>query len=258
MPDVGDYVVATVESITGYGAYLKLEDYGVKAFLPISEVSSRWIRRISDVIRTGQRVVVKIIYVDRKAGVIDVSLKDVPTSDAKGILIEWERKRKADAIIRTFCEGRGLEREELEGALNSLVRRGENIYDVIERLVIEPELSRDLKLPEDLKNEFLKFIRTRVSPKKYRFRAIVSAWCKERNGVDRIKKFFKAVERFGSKRGLSVGITLVASPRYLVRVESYKPEMIKKHAKAIVEAEAMKVARELDVNYQVIEEKLEK
>ena len=43
-PERGDLVIATIESITTYGAYAKLDEYDRKALLHISEISSSWIR----------------------------------------------------------------------------------------------------------------------------------------------------------------------------------------------------------------------
>ena len=78
LPDVGEIVIATVKKVFEYGAYVTLDEYGgLEAYLPWSEVSSRWIRDIRDYLREGQKIAVKVIRVIRRKKQVDVSLKRV-------------------------------------------------------------------------------------------------------------------------------------------------------------------------------------
>ena len=63
-PEVGDHVIATIETITTYGAYAKLDEYNKQGLLHVSEISSSWIRNIRDFVREGQKAVLKVIRVD--------------------------------------------------------------------------------------------------------------------------------------------------------------------------------------------------
>jgi len=47
-PEVGDLVIATIETVTDYGAYAKLDEYDKRGLLHVSEISSSWIRNIHD------------------------------------------------------------------------------------------------------------------------------------------------------------------------------------------------------------------
>ena len=76
-PERGDLVIATIDSITTYGAYVELEEYGKKGLLHVSEISSSWIRNIRDFVREGQKIVLKVIRVKSEKGHIDVSLRRV-------------------------------------------------------------------------------------------------------------------------------------------------------------------------------------
>jgi len=50
-PEAGELVVATVERIADYGAYVMLDEYGREGLLHISEISSTWVKNIRDFIR---------------------------------------------------------------------------------------------------------------------------------------------------------------------------------------------------------------
>jgi translation initiation factor 2 subunit 1 len=58
-PEPGDLVIATIETVTTYGAYAKLDEYNKQGLLHVSEISSSWIRNIRDFVREGQKVVLK-------------------------------------------------------------------------------------------------------------------------------------------------------------------------------------------------------
>ena len=47
-PEVGDLVIATIETVTDYGAYAKLDEYDKRGLLHVSEISSSWIRNMRD------------------------------------------------------------------------------------------------------------------------------------------------------------------------------------------------------------------
>ncbi|MHC1564487.1 MAG: S1 RNA-binding domain-containing protein, partial [Candidatus Hecatellaceae archaeon] len=78
LPEPGELVIATVNKITGYGAYLGLDEYGgIEGFLHISEVSTSWVRNIRDYVRPGQKLVLKVLRVNRERRHIDLSLRRV-------------------------------------------------------------------------------------------------------------------------------------------------------------------------------------
>ncbi|HIC99532.1 MAG TPA: translation initiation factor IF-2 subunit alpha [Pyrodictiaceae archaeon] len=113
LPSVGELVVGTVKVIYDYGAYLTLDEYdGLEAYLPWSEVASRWIRNIREVIKEGQKVVVKVIRVDRRRKHVDVSLKRVTEYERKKKMIEWKRAQKAEKILELAAQKLGKTLEE--------------------------------------------------------------------------------------------------------------------------------------------------
>jgi translation initiation factor 2 subunit 1 len=74
-PEVGDLVIATIETVTDYGAYVNLDEYDKRGLLHVSEISSSWIRNIRDFVREGQKVVLKATRLNLEKGHIDLSLR---------------------------------------------------------------------------------------------------------------------------------------------------------------------------------------
>ena len=112
-PEVGDLVIATIETVTDYGAYAKLDEYNKKGLLHVSEISSSWIRNIHDFVREGQKVVLKVLRVDLEKGHIDLSLRRVTKREKIEKIKSWKKERKADALLRGVAEKVGLSVEEL-------------------------------------------------------------------------------------------------------------------------------------------------
>src|SRR3989304_5226926 len=107
-PEPGDLVIATIETVTDYGAYAKLDEYEKRGLLHVSEIASSWIRNIRDFVREGQKVVLKVLRVDSEKGHIDLSLRRVTKREKIEKIMFWKKERKAEALIRSVAEKTGI------------------------------------------------------------------------------------------------------------------------------------------------------
>lgn len=151
LPSINELCVATVDRIFDLGAYVKLDEYGIEAYLPWNEVSSKWVRNVREVIKEGQKIVVKVIRVDRRKGQVDVSLKRVAETERKRKLREWKRVRRAEKILEIVARKLG---KSLEEAYSSVWRRLEEAYgDVLaafeEAALGGEEVLRSAGVPEE-------------------------------------------------------------------------------------------------------------
>ena len=107
-PEPGDLIIATVETVTDYGAYVKLDEFEKRGLLHVSEISSSWIRNIRDFVREGQKVVLKVLRVDMEKGHIDLSLRRVTKRERIEKIMVWKKERKAEALLRGVAEKAGV------------------------------------------------------------------------------------------------------------------------------------------------------
>ena len=78
MPDEGELVLATANEITAHGVYVSLDEYNkLPAFLHNSEIATGWVRDIERYAKPGQKIVLKVIRVNRNRREIDLSLRQV-------------------------------------------------------------------------------------------------------------------------------------------------------------------------------------
>src|SRR5271157_5580553 len=103
-PEAGDLVIATIETVTDYGAYAKLDEYDQRGLLHVSEISSSWIRNIRDFVREGQKIVLKVLRIDTEKGHIDLSLRRVTKRERIEKIMFWKKERKAEALLRDIAE----------------------------------------------------------------------------------------------------------------------------------------------------------
>ena len=82
-PQESELVVCTVQNVKDFVAFVSLDEYGGRqGLIPISEIATGWIKYIRDHIREGQKIVCKVLNVDRNRGHIDLSLKTLTNTSA--------------------------------------------------------------------------------------------------------------------------------------------------------------------------------
>lgn len=86
----GDVVEGTVTRIVPYGAFIDL-GVGRDGLLHIREMSNGYVGKPEDVVKSGEKIEVRIIALNRKRGRIDLSLKGLrPEDEAEAAVVETE------------------------------------------------------------------------------------------------------------------------------------------------------------------------
>lgn len=223
LPDIGELVIATVNEIYDYGAYVTLDEYGDRrAFLPWSEVSSKWVRSIREVVREGQKIVVKVIRVDRAKREVDVSLKRVADSDKQRKIQWWKRYVKACKVIELVAEktGRGKEDAYREVIWRLEDRYGDVMYALERALTEGMQILIDAGIPDTWINPLLEEASRHIKLREVmvRYRLVVQSYSPD--GVERVKKCLDSIANFLESSGVKYRLYVTGSPRYLLEVYS--------------------------------------
>jgi translation initiation factor 2 subunit 1 len=223
-PEVGDLVIATVETVTDYGAYAKLDEYDKRGLLHVSEISSSWIRNIRDFVREGQKVVLKVLRVDLEKGHIDLSLRRVTKRERIEKVLSWKKERKAEALLRGVAENVGLTNEELYEKAGKLIEDKYGLYEGFEKAAIEgPEALTEIGVEENLAKAFVQVAQERIHVKMVKVRGVLEVRCMKPNGVKIIKEAFNKAKSEKLKDA-TVRFYVIAAPKYSVEAsaENYK------------------------------------
>lgn len=238
-PEVGDLVLATVESVIDYGAYVNLDEFGKRGLLHISEVSSSWIRNIRDFVREGQKVVLKVLRVDVEKGHIDLSLRRVTKRERIEKIMSWKRERKAEALLRNVADKTGLSFEEVYEKAGAIMEKEYGLYESFEKVLRDGmEILTKKGVPEELAKVIAEVAKERIRVSMVKVKGIVELRCMKSNGVKVIKEAFSSARKSERTRGVKLRFYVVAAPKYCIEVlaENYKlaEEVLQKVADHVV------------------------
>jgi translation initiation factor 2 subunit 1 len=238
-PEIGYLVIATIETVTDYGAYAKLDEYNKRGLLHVSEISSSWIRNIRDFVREGQKMVLKVLRVDMEKGHIDLSLRRVTKREKIEKIKSWKKDRKAEALLRGVAEKVGLSNEEVYEKAGNLIEEKYGLYEGFEKVVKEGiEVLTKIGVPEDLAKVFAEVAQERIRVKLVKVKGIIEVRCMKPNGVKIIQEAFLNAKKAEKTKDADVRFYVVAAPKYSVEVlaENYKraEEVLQKVAQSVV------------------------
>jgi translation initiation factor 2 subunit 1 len=237
-PEVGDLVIATIETVTDYGAYAKLDEFEKRGLLHVSEISSSWIRNIRDFVREGQKVTLKVLRVDHEKGHIDLSLRRVTKRERIEKVVSWKKERKAEALLRGVAEKVGLSIDEVFQKTAPIIEQKFDFYEAFEKAAIEgPEALTELGVPENIAKAFSEVAQERIHVKLVKVRGVLEVRVVKPNGVKVIKDAFSKAKSEKSKDA-NIKYYVIAAPKYSVEVqaENYKraEDVLQKTAQNVV------------------------
>jgi translation initiation factor 2 subunit 1 len=218
-PEPGDLIIATIETVTDYGAYAKLDEYNKRGLLHVSEISSSWIRNIRDFVREGQKMVLKVLRVDTEKGHIDLSLRRVNKRERIEKVMFWKKERKAEALLKGVAEKIGLPVEEVYAKAGALIEEKYPLYDGFEKAALEgPETLVKIGVPENFAKVFAEVAKERIHLKLVKVKGTLEIRVLKPNGVKIIKEAFLNAEETEKPEDSEVRFYVMAAPKYNVEV----------------------------------------
>jgi len=237
-PEVGDLVIATIETVTDYGAYAKLDEFDKRGLLHVSEISSSWTRNIRDFVREGQKLVLKVLRVDLDKGHIDLSLRRVTKRERIEKVLSWKKERKADALLRGVAEKAGLTSDQVFEKAGKLIEDKYGLYEGFEKAAIEGiEALTEIGVEENLAKIFAEVAQERIHVKMVKVKGVLEIRCMKPNGVKIIKDAFVKAKSEKTKDA-SIKFYTIAPPKYSIEAaaENYKraEDVLQKAAQSVV------------------------
>jgi len=220
-PEEGDLVIATVKTITDYGAYVVLDEYQKEGLLHISEVSSGWVRNIRNFVREGQKFVLKVLRVDAEKGHIDLSLRRVTRRERKEKVLLWKKERKADSLLRSASEELKIPSQEIyEKVGTSLEKEFGGIYEGLEKAAREGvEILLKMGIPENIATVIEKIAKEKIKIPMVKVKGVLSLQCQRPNGVNLIRDSLLSAQKLHLK-GAKVHAYVIAPPKYRIVVSA--------------------------------------
>ena len=235
-PQESELVVCTVVNVKDFVAFVSLDEYGGRpGLIPISEIATGWIKYIRDHIREGQKIVCKVLNVDRSRGHIDLSLKDVNEHQRREKIREWKNESKAQKWLGFAAEQSGEEAKKIE---DEIFGKYGAFYPVFEDLVMDPETTlRKLSLSKKVSDVLLHAAQENVKVPRVEVTGHLQLLCPAPDGISVIKKALKSAEP--KIAGVDIELLYLGAPLYRIKVIA--PDY-KKAEKAIEKAASAAIA----------------
>src|SRR5437667_183946 len=203
------------------------------------EVSSGWIKYIRDYIREGQKVVCKVLKVDKEKGHIDLSLKAVNEHQRREKIQEWKNEQKAENLFAIVAQRLGKTVDECwqEFGYDLLDSFG-TLYRAFEESVMDETALEDEDFKGPWVKTFIEVARENIIPPHVTIDGYVEAMDFCPDGAVHIKEALAKAAM--ESDGVSVKVQYIGAPKYrlVVRAPDYKnaEEEIQKAAARVIKA----------------------
>lgn len=236
-PEVGDLVVATVNKVEDYGAYVKLDEYAnIEGLVHISEISTTWVRNIRDHAREGQKLVLKVLRVNPGRNQIDLSLRRVTGREKSEKMLEWKKERKAEAILKSAAEKMGQAETDTNEIKEVLMDKFGTLYFPLEESIDDgPESLVKAGLTSEWAQAITEVSKSKIRLEKSKVRGTVSVTCPKPGGVEIIRQTLMAAKKIRRPRGSEIKIYTVGAPKYRVEVRAGSFEAAEKALSLVTE-----------------------
>jgi len=225
-PEPGDLVLASVQKITDYGAYVLLDEYQKEGLLHISEVSSGWVRNIRDFVRQGQKVVLKVLRVDTEKAHVDLSLRRVSRRERREKILSWKKERKAESLMRSVSEKLKQPAEEIYSKISPQIEeKFGGLYEGLEKAAREgPDTLIEVGVPKDIAAVIAEVAKEKIRPPMVKIKGTLELQCMKPNGAAQIREALSNAQKIEKPKGTRVRVYVVSPPKYCVEVlaEDYK------------------------------------
>lgn len=255
-PRRNELVVGTVKRVEDHGVTVELDEYeGLEAYIPRSHVASGRIKDIRDFAKEGDKIVGRVIRVNRKLGQVDLSLRYVSEEQRKRKLEEWKERIRVTSLLKLAAQRAGFQDPEnaAKEAWAKLSEHYRSSLDALEDVLYEgtaPLLKAGLD--ERLASKLEEIVKVQLKPPIYIKNVVVKVVSYAHDGVERIRKAL--MEGMASKaEGVDVDIYSAGAPRYVISVRSQDPKLVKRTITYVVKA----ISKELGDSevFEVVEER---
>lgn len=232
-PEVGDLVVCSVQNVKNFGAFVSLDEYGGKeGFIHVRDVATGWVKYIRDHVREGQKIVCKVLSVDRERGHIDLSLKQVNEHQKREKIQEWKNEKKAEKLLEIVGTSMGKSLDEAYAEVGEkLIDEYGTLYNAFEQVTVAPENLKELGLDKKWAGAVTEVAKENIQTPSVTIDGLLEVVNPRADAIDHIKKAL--VAGLDSDEA-EVSLHYVGAPKYKITVTAVDYKLAEQEMKAAV------------------------
>ena len=243
-PDEGEFVIGTVIKVQNYGAFVSLDEYPDReGFAHIAKVASGWVKRIRNHIKEKQKVVCKVMIVDRSKGHVDLSLKRVNDHQKRDKIKEWKNGQKSERLLGMLAKKINKTSEQCYKEFgNDLISKYGSLYTAFEETAYDPEMLKNEGFKGDWIDEFKTLAKENIS---ILFVEItghleIKSWLPD--GINNIRDALSNAEQ-SEFEDVEIQIKYIGAPQYIITVKAPDYKIAEDEMKKAVETIEEKIKK---------------
>lgn len=216
-PEVGDLVVCSVQNVKNFGAFVSLDEYGGKeGFIHVRDVATGWVKYIRDHVREGQKIVCKVLNVDRERGHIDLSLKQVNEHQKREQIQEWKNEKKAEKLLEIVGSKMDKSLEEAYAEVGEkLVEEYGTLYNAFEQVTISADGLKEIGIDKKWASAISEVASENIQTPSVTIDGLIEITNPRADAVDHIKK---ALLAGAGSEDAEVSLLYIGAPKYKITV----------------------------------------
>ena len=223
LPRRGEVVLGTVVRVNPFSAFISLEEYDKReGMIHISEIAGKWVRDIRKFVKVGDKVVVKVMFVDREKNQISLSLKRVRPFEVDEKMKEYKKKIKSEKMLALLAEKLKLKPEELANETRDVEDKVGNIFDAFQMSMNQQ--GYDLMIRKGIREDLVKAIKSvadeELEVKEASIRKVIELRSFRPDGINVIKKIL-----IEAKKTYELDIKYVSAPKYSLAMKTKNAKM---------------------------------
>ena len=217
-PEKNEYVVCTVTSVKNYGAFASLDEYGDKTgYIALPEIATGWIKYVRDHIRERQKIVCKVLRVDREREHIDLSKKQVSAHHKATAIRDYKSEKRAEVLFEIMAEKLAIPLKKCYNDFGyRLVETYDSLYHAMEEFLVDEEEFRENGFTGEWVKVFGEIARENIQPPYVKITGFVELINPDIDGLEVIKQ---ALISAGKGRDM-VEIQYKGAPVYRIKVRA--------------------------------------
>ncbi|MDA4129523.1 MAG: RNA-binding protein, partial [Thaumarchaeota archaeon] len=183
-----------------------------------------WVRDIERYAKPGQKIVLKVIRVNKGRREIDLSLRQVSSEERKAKVIEVKKTEKAGTIVDALKARLGTDETSLRTVIDAVQNQYNTLYEGFEDIARRgPKALQKLSLEPGLSELVRVVSEEKIAIPIVEVRGVMDLRVKASNGIEVIKSALRAGEDVKTS-GVHIKVTYLGTPRYrlIVKAENYK------------------------------------
>lgn len=220
LPEWGELVLVTVERITTYAAWCKLEEYpGIEGMIHVSEVSGKWVRDIRDFVKLGKQYVAKVVRIDYQKNFVNLSLKRVSPDEEKEKMNVFRKEQRAEKMLEQAAKKLGKSIEDAYKEVGFLLQKKfGQLSTAFSEIKKEPQSLIKAGIPEKWVNALVEVAEKSIQEKEVKIKAELNLKFFSEDGIEKIRQTLNKLEKNG------IVVKYISAPKYMAEIKTKNPK----------------------------------